>query len=336
MCTNLQIKAQDGSVVVGRTMDLNINLKSKLLVFPRGLKLTSRSPQGPGHSWTVKHGFIGMNGLDNQMVADGLNEKGLYCGSLYLPGFTQYQEINAREADKALSPIDVSMYLLSVASNVSEAKTAIQEVIVWSETTPEVGFTFPLHFVVHDRSGACVVFEYVNGELHIHDNPVGVLTNAPTFDWHLTNLNNYTNLSPVDAIGKNLGRLNISQLGEGSGLLGLPGDFTPPSRFVRAVALTQTALASPNATAATQTALHIMNNFDLVTGVERNVHGKKTDCDYTQWTTLADLANGYYFIRMHDTPSYGRIVLSDLNFAADAVTAIDPAQKNWFTGIAAK
>lgn len=334
MCTNLRVVAQDKSSVIARTMDLNIDLKSQLLAFPKGVELASRAPKGKGHSWKTEYGFVGMNGLDNQMVSDGLNTAGLYSGTLYLPGFTQYQDIAEAQADKAISPIDVSMFLLSTCTSVEEAKQRIQDVVVWNEVTPEVGFTFPLHYVVHDRSGACAVFEFVKGELQIHDNPVGVLTNAPTFDWHLINLDNYANLSAVDAIGKNLGSLKIAQLGEGSGLLGLPGDFTPPSRFVRAVALTHTALPSKDATEATATALHIINNFDLVKGVERNVHGKTMDCDYTQWTTLSDLQNGYYYVRMHDTPSYVRVALADLDLGQDQVKSINPAEKSWFSPLA--
>ena len=79
-----------------------------------------------------------------------------------------------------------------------------------------------------------MVIEYVNGAAHVYDNPIGVFTNSPAFDWHITNLRNYVNLSPINVAPVKLSGKTLKGLGQGSGLLGLPGDYTPPSRFVRA------------------------------------------------------------------------------------------------------
>lgn len=117
----------------------------------------------------------------------------------------------------------------------------------------------PCHYVLHDAAGNCAVIEYVDGKRSIHDNPLGVFTNAPTFDWHITNLRNYANLSvtnvpPVELVG-----VRLSGFGQGNGLFGLPGDFTPPSRFVRAVAFSQSSVATKTAVDATLQAFHILN-----------------------------------------------------------------------------
>ena len=89
--------------------------------------------------------------------------------------------------------------------------------------------------------------EPVDGTLKVHDAPLGVMANAPTYDWHMTNLANYINLSVNDIESIKLGAQKISAFGAGGGLPGLPGDFTPPSRFVRAAIYNQS--AAPNATA---------------------------------------------------------------------------------------
>ena len=102
------------------------------------------------------------------------------------------------------------------------------------------------HFFLQDRSGKSLVVEPVDGTLKVHDAPLGVMTNAPTYDWHMTNLVNYINLSVKDVDSAKVGDVTLSAFGSGAGLLGLPGDFTPPSRFVRAVAFSQS--AAPNAT----------------------------------------------------------------------------------------
>ena len=134
----------------------------------------------------------------------------------------------------------------------------------------------PCHYIVNDASGQCVVLEYVNGELKIHDNPLGVITNSPTFDWHVTNLRNYVNLTVNNVPPVEISGIKLPGFGQGSGMLGLPGDFTPPSRFIRAVAFSQSALPVATADEGVLQAFHILNQFDIPKGAARGVeHGKR-------------------------------------------------------------
>lgn len=93
-----------------------------------------------------------------------------------------------------------------------------------------------------------------------------MLTNAPSFDWHMTNLRNYINLSPVALPTKKIEELDFAPIGAGSGFLGTPGDYTPPSRFVRAVAYTQTARKTPDGEEAVYEVFRILDNFNLPLG----------------------------------------------------------------------
>jgi penicillin V acylase-like amidase (Ntn superfamily) len=134
-----------------------------------------------------------------------------------------------------------------------------------------------------------------------HDAPLGVMANAPTYDRHMTNLANYINLSVNDIESIKLGAQKISAFGAGGGLLGLPGDFTPPSRFVRAAIYSQS--ASPNATAddAVLSAFHILNQFDIPKGsVVNSAAGEKMD-EITEWTSVADLKNLRWYFRTSRT-----------------------------------
>ena len=90
--------------------------------------------------------------------------------------------------------------------------------------------------MVTEPSGQAIVIEFAKEEVQIFDATLGCITNSPTYDWHLTNLRNYVNLSPVALPSRKIEDLDFSPIGAGSGMIGLPGDFTPPSRFVRAVA----------------------------------------------------------------------------------------------------
>jgi len=186
-------------------------------------------------------------GGDMEKSIDYLRKKGLAAAIFYFPGYAKYQEVKEEDVGKAIAPWEVPTYLLGSCANVEEAVQAVRNVRVGEVVQKEMGYVPPCHYIVNDASGRCVVLEYVGGELKIHDNPLGVITNSPTFDWHVTNLRNYVNLTvnnvpPVDIAG-----IDLHGFGQGSGMLGLPGDFTPPSRFIRAVAFSQSAL--PVATA---------------------------------------------------------------------------------------
>ena len=150
---------------------------------------------------------------------------------------------------------------------------------------------------------------FVGGKLNVYDNPLGVVTNSPTFDWHMTNLRNYVNLSADNVPPLNLGGMTLAQFGQGSGLRGLPGDFTPPSRFVRAVAFSQSAVASNTASEAVLQAFHILNNFDIPYGAVRDTEGGQMHAEYTTWTSASDLKNLRYYFRTYEN---SRIRMIDL------------------------
>jgi choloylglycine hydrolase len=97
----------------------------------------------------------------------------------------------------------------------------------------EFGTPLPLHHIVSDATGASIVIEYMDGQLSVTDNKVGAMTNSPGYDWHLLNLRNYANLQPQAAAPRTIDGVSLAPFEAGSGMLGLPGDFTPPSRFVR-------------------------------------------------------------------------------------------------------
>ncbi len=174
----------------------------------------------------------------------------------------------------------------------------------------------PVHFVVHDRSGKSAVIEPLNKSLKIYDNPLGVVTNSPTFDWHMTNLRNYVNLTATNVPPINLGGVTLAQFGQGSGLRGLPGDFTPPSRFVRAVAFSQSAIPSATAAQAVLQAFHILNNFDIPYGAVREAENGQTHAEATTWTSASDLKNLHWYFRTYDDQSIRSVDLAKALAAA--------------------
>lgn len=300
-CTGITIKPKDGSVIFARTLEFAADLESNVIIVPRGTEYVGTAPGGkPGVAWKTKYGTVGANAFDMPVVVDGLNEKGLSVGLFYFPGFAEYQTVKAEDAGKALAPWEIGSYLLGTCSDIKESIAAAKSVLVGDVVQKQMGFVPPVHVIVTDASGSSVVLEYIGGELKAHDNPFGVMSNAPTFDWHMTNLSNYVtltkkNLERIDLAGK-----EIRGLGQGSGMLGLPGDFTPPSRFVRAVAFSKTARPVDQAKDGVLQAFHILNQFDIPKGAAQGIEHGQEVYDYTLWTSAADLKNLRYYFRTFD------------------------------------
>ena len=161
----------------------------------------------------------------------------------YFPTSAGYMPYTAANAGKTIAQWEVGSWILENFASVEEVKANIGNIVVPAVVFSGWGFAPEAHYNVHDASGKSIVIEYVGGKLNVHDNPLGVLTNSPTFDWHMTNLRNYLNFSMTNAPPVQLGSVKLLPTGQGSGMLGLPGDFTPPSRFVRAVAFSQSVLS---------------------------------------------------------------------------------------------
>jgi len=303
-CTGIMLKAGDGSVIHARTLEFGIDLDSELLVFPRGYARTGTTPDGkPGKTWTAKYASIGMNGAGLSILFDGLNEKGLAAGMFYFPGSAGYMPYAAGDADKTIAQWEVLSYILDSYASVAEVKADIGNVVVPSVVFSTWGFAPDAHYTVRDATGASIVIEYVGGKLNVWDAPLGVITNSPTFDWHMTNLRNYIGFSITNAPPVTLGPITLQPTGMGSGMLGMPGDFTPPSRFVRAVAFSHSVLPQATGYDGVLAAFHILNNFDIPKGSARD--GEKDangniQADYTLWTSVADTKALKYYFRTYE------------------------------------
>lgn len=233
-----------------------------------------------------------------------MNEKGLAVGAFYLPGFTEYQEFDAASADKSLGPLDLSNYILSSFATITEVRAGLQGIRVVPVVEPALGFPPPLHYFVTDANGEAIVVEYIDGNLAIFDNPLGVITNSPNFDWHLTNLRNFINLSPTALPTITIDKLDFGPLGAGSGMIGLPGDFTPPSRFVRAVAFSKTARPTATGDETIYEIFRILDSFNVPLGAAEGsaLGGDTSDMrSSTIWTAAADTRNlVYYYHTQHN------------------------------------
>jgi choloylglycine hydrolase len=273
--------------------------------------------------WKAKYGTVGLNSFGLTALNDGMNQKGLSAGLFYLPGFAQYQKVTPAGQDKCLAPWDLVMWMLTNFASVDEVKANLPKVKVWAASLANISATsLPLHYLVTDRAGNSLVVEYVKGRLHLYDNPLGVITNSPPFDWHLNNLRNYVNLSANNVPQLKLQGITLYPNGQGSGMLGLPGDVTPPARFVRAVAFSQAALPVADGPAAVMQALRLLNSFFITKGMARDWKDGKVNYDITQWMDACDLKNLKFYFTTYDNLTPKVVDLNKLDFNAKGLKRI--------------
>lgn len=334
-CTGIRLIAIDGTVVAARTMELGLDLNSQVIVVPAGTRLTGTLPNdATGIRYTTKYGFVGANAFGQPVSVDGMNDQGLYVGEFFFTPEAHYSEVTPQNASRAMAGYEYSDWLLGNFATVAEVKAAYNHVILAATLRPEMGgMAPPLHFRVMDRTGATVVIEPLPGGLRIYDDPLGVITNTPTFDWHMTNLGNYVGLTPYLRPSVNIGGYTVNGLGQGSGFFGLPGDVSSPSRFVRAVAYQQTAVQPDSSADAVLQIFHILNNFDIPIGsVRQIIHGKQFD-EFTSWTSANDLKNLLFYFRTYRDQTLRRVDVRKALGAADGKITSLPMESGQTTPI---
>ncbi len=331
-CTGLKLITEDGAAVYGRTLEWgSFALNSEVVIVPRKYDFVGLTPDGKnGKKWQGKYGFVGINMLGNDtFIADGMNEKGLTTGLFYHPGYSEYMEYDPSQANNTITGADVTSYILSQFTTIDEVKEALESVRVVAYREKTTGVLVEAHWMVMEPSGKSIVIEYAKGELRIFDSPLGIITNAPTYDWHMTNLRNYVNLSPVAIPNKKIEDLDFTPLGGGSGMIGLPGDFTPPSRFVRVAAWSQTHRPLKDSGEAMYELFRILDNFNVPLGSAESagsetMEGKRSA---TIWTTCWDTSEKNLYYHTQDNRRVREVQLSKVDFSKPKVVHIPLDEK---------
>lgn len=321
-CTGLMLTNKDGSTVSGRTVEFGIKIDASVAMVPRGYAFTGDTPSGDGLKYSAKHAAVGVYAYEDVKLMDGINDAGLVAGAFYLPTFADYTPVTKENQSKGLSPVEFPNWLLTQFASVDEVRKAVEagDVVItptvaagWGATPP------PFHYVVYDKTGEAIVIEPIDGKLVIHDNPLGVIANSPTYDWHMTNLRNYISLNPNNVNSGKIGKLELQAFGMGNGMWGLPGDFSPPSRFVRAALFSANAIPSDNAAEGINHVFHVLNNFDIPMGIGRSNDDGTVSADYTQLTTARDPQNLRFYYRTYDDQTIRMIDMKQLDLDAKEI-----------------
>ena len=325
-CTFITLTGADGTVVASRTMEWGaFDLSPEMTFVPSGTAFSAMTmPDGQdGAEWVAKYNIVGVTLLGQMLFGDGVNSEGLNVSLLYLPGFAEYQAYEPDKASISLAPVDVSGFILGNFATVAEVREGLKNIRVVPIVTPELGDAAPVHFSVTDKSGDQIVIEYVDGALSVYDKTLGVLTNSPPYDWHINNARNYVNMRADAWPSRDVNGIDIAPMGYGSGLIGLPGDFTPPSRFIRALAWTQTARHTSGGEDTVHESIRILSNFVLpMEAVDKKLNPAELEVlkyGGTQYTVSYDLQNLKVYFQTSDNPSVRSVDMSTFDF--DALSA---------------
>jgi choloylglycine hydrolase len=324
-CTGIRIVAEDGGVVYGRTMEWGaFDLNSNVALVPRGYSFTGQTPDGfNGKKWKTKYGFASIDMMGQNIFADGMNEKGLAAGLFYHPGFAVYPDYDKAKAGSTITASDMVSFLLSNYSTTDEVKEGLKDIRVAAVVEKTIGIPIQAHWMVTDASGKSIVIEFKDKKMIIYDNPLGVITNAPYYDWHMTNMRNYVNLSPVAIPTKKIDDLNFAPLGGGSGMIGLPGDFTPPSRFVRAVAWTQTHRPLKDSGEAVYELFRILDNFNVPLGASEGSDDEAKKLEHmrssTIWTSGWDTSKKALYYHTQNNRRVRKVDVSRFDFSINGI-----------------
>lgn len=339
MCTNFKLPmAQDGTIVIGRSLEYPALTRFALCALPKGMDRRAIGPdsRSPTKAWKTAHGVVGVTieGTD-AAILDGMNTAGLSAHLLYMVGgYFHPAEFQGDGTD--VSQIELVSYLLSTCASIEEVRATMAEINVWGWSAG-LPFTPPIHVLVHDHSNS-VAIEFRPEGMFIVDNPTGVATNSPYLDWHLANLNNYIGISAENpdrqVIHGASGDLPLRALGVGWGLHGIPGDYSGPSRFIRALALTTLATPPKDAAGAEMLALHILNTFDVPAGVvkEPGPHHSVVD-EITYVDTICNLTDLRFCYRALDDPMIYVIDVAATDFTGSHARFLPLSAQGTFTPI---
>lgn len=313
-CTGISLAAQDGSRVVARTVEWSATpMQCGYVVSPRGHMHRSFTPTGEnGLKYKGVYGYVGIYTEYEPFVVEGVNESGLSAGLFFFPQYGEYAPYDAADNDKTLCDMQFVSWVLSQFSSIDQVKDALKEIDLVT-LDHKIG---AVHWRIAEPDGRMVVLEIVAGVPHFYENALGVLTNSPGFPWHMTNLDNYVNLVPGAVADHEIKPgVELRAIGGGSGMLGLPGDFTPPSRFVRATFFATTAPAWATGFDTVVQAFHILNNFDIPIGIQ---HPKgqvpKGLPSATQFTAATDQKAMKFYYRTAWNSNIRCIDLMDIDF----------------------
>lgn len=297
MCTSIFTETKDRKHVLARTMDYSFPLDFDVVYLPRAYSWKSSADNASHES---NYGFLGAGRSlgTSYFVADGVNEHGLAIAELYLPQKAVYQK-QADENKINLAPHEFITWALGEFKSIADLKKKLSKVNLMDVAAPLIDTITPLHWIITDTTGNCMVIEPTQKVLHLKENPVGVMTNTPLLEWHIENLRNYLKVRPKQYEPQQFGNYTANPFSQGTGTMGLPGGYTPPERFVRAAFFKEHIDQAKIETEAVTNSMKILSTVQIPKGI---VVTSDDHEDYSQYTgMMCNESKTYYYADYNNT-----------------------------------
>lgn len=278
----------------GRTLDFERSFSEELVYLPRNFQTELKN----GKKLTFNYSVIGTACVSDgiPLFFDGMNDMGLCAAALNFPEYAVYRK--GRVGALNLASFEVMSYILGSFSSVNRVKTGLRSLIVTDSSFSRELSATSLHWMVADEE-ECIVIEPLSCGVKIYDNEIGVMTNSPDFDYHLTRLSDYPSLSPRAEKNGILSDFSKSPYSRGLSALGLPGDWSSNSRFIRAAYLKRSLLPVENDSK--PPILRILESVSVPCGCLMSEAGEPVR---TIYTCYGDMKEKKYFLKTYDGRSY--------------------------------
>ena len=322
-CTSMLYTDDNGAPYAGRTMELPMELPYRIAFYPVGSEFSSSADGNAALNYQSQYAFISVAVPDpvtsDLKVTEGLNEQGLSFSLLAFPSADGPADM-VKKTQGVLAAIDLGSWALGQFETVAQVKAALEKQPAMVTALLPLGLLkTPFHYTLHDATGKSLVIGYADGKQNLIDNPTGVMTNGPKFDWHLTNLNNYSFFSNIDQSKLQISGITLQQPDSGIATVALPASNTSVGRFVRAFYYANFAEKAETPDKAITTLAHVMNNFDRPRGITIDNRFKEEvanitapgvvgdplyTSEYSSWTSLMDLRQKHFYIRTYAQMNY--------------------------------
>ncbi len=290
MCTAITYNTKNH--YFGRNLDLEYSYKETVTITPRNYDFKFRKVK----EITNHYAIIGMAYVSNDypLYYDAINEKGLGMAGLNFPTNAFYNEEESTKDN--IAPFEFIPWILSQCANIAEVKKLLEKINIAQIDFSSNLKASPLHWIIADKEKS-ITIESLQDGLKVYDNPVGVLTNNPTFDIHMFNLNNYMNLSIEEPINNFSKKLNFDTYSRGMGAIGLPGDLSSASRFVKATFTKMNSLSGDSESESISQFFHILNSVAQQRGC---VHMGEDKYEITIYSSCCNMDKGIYYYTTYE------------------------------------
>lgn len=300
MCTAITYKTKDH--YFGRNLDLEYSYHEAVTITPRNYPFRFRKMC----TMEKHYAMIGMAYVveDYPLYYEATNEMGLSMAGLNFPGNAEYKEY--KEGKDNVSPFEFIPWILGQCKDLKETRELLSKINLWKENFSEELPLSPLHWLISDRE-ASITVECVQEGLRIYENPVEVLTNNPPFDIQLHQLNNYMSLSAREPENRFSDTLNLKSYSLGMGAIGLPGDCSSMSRFVRAAFVKMNSVSGESEEESVSQFFHILGSVEMPRGSVDMGDGKY---ELTIYSCCCNVDKGIYYYKTYEN---GCISAVDMN-----------------------